>query len=66
MAENARVRKEAQEAKTQVGEDQQEAEQDSTKMAPKGLDSLLEGDDLQVKEDLSSQGELELYQIMSF
>lgn len=59
MAENVRVRREAQEAKTQAGEDKQEAEQDSTKMAAKELDSLLGVDDLKVSEakvDPSSQG----------
>lgn len=63
MGENARVKREVQEAKTQVGEEKQEVVQDSTKMAAKGLDSLLEADDLLVKEakeDLSSQGKLEL------
>lgn len=66
MAEDARVKREAQEAKAQVGDDKREAEQDSTKTAAEGLDSLLEGDDLRVKEakdDLSSQGELELYPV---
>lgn len=60
MGENARVKREVQEAKTQAGEEKQEVVQDSTKMAAKGLDSLLETDDLLVKEDLSSQGKLEL------
>lgn len=52
MAESARVRREAQEAKTQAGEDKQEAEQDSTKMAAEGL----EGDDLQDKEPKEEPG----------
>lgn len=55
MEESARVRREAQEAKTQAGEDKQEAEQDSSKMAVEGV----EGDDLQDKEpreDPGSQG----------
>lgn len=67
MKENARVRREAQEAKTQAGENKWEAEQDSTKVAAEELDSLLEGDDIQVKEakdDLISQGNLELYPIL--
>lgn len=54
MEESARVRREAQEEKTQVGEDKRE-EQDSNKMAVEGL----EGDDLQdrePREDPGSQG----------
>lgn len=68
MEENARIKREAEEAKAQAGEDKQEAEQDSTKMAAEGLDSLLEGDVLQfkeAKEDLSSQGNLELHPVTS-
>lgn len=52
MAESARVRREAQEAKTQAGEDKQEAEQDSTKMAAEGP----EGDDPQDKEPREEPG----------
>lgn len=52
MAESARVRREAQEAKTQAGEDKQEAEQDSAKMAAEGL----EGDDPQDKEPREEPG----------
>lgn len=58
-----RVSKEAQEAKPQAGADKPEAEQDSTKMVAKELDSLLEVDDPQVKEakeDLGSEGNFEL------
>lgn len=59
MAENLRVRRKEQEAKTQSVEDKHEVEEDSIKLVAKKLDSLLEVDDLQVSEskgDPSSNG----------
>lgn len=64
ILERMKVLREAQEAKGQVGETNQEAETGSVKTAEDELTSQLdngEHKDTEPKEDASSQGEPELY-----